>query len=92
MWKDRPKKPSSGMSWPLISPRGLVLHPVLAKTKRTLSGAAFKGGITSYVQVRRDIIGLLRDSSAIRVTTMIDYYGLPDDFTGKNLLPSGTPA
>jgi hypothetical protein len=77
---------------PHLSPRGLILHPVLAKTKRTLSGAAFKGGITSYAPVRRDIMGLLRDSSAIQVTTMIDYYGLPDDFPGKNRLPSGTPA
>jgi hypothetical protein len=77
---------------PHLSPRGLILHPVLAKTKRTLSGAAFKGGITSYAPVRRDIMGLLRDSSAIQVTTMIDYYGLPDDFPGKNRLSGGTPA
>ena len=77
---------------PYLSQKDLILWPVLAKTKRTSSGATFKGGITSYGRIRRDIIELLRDSSAIRVTTMIDYYALPDDFPGKNRLSGGTPA
>ncbi len=65
--------------------------PRLARTKRTKAGRTFKGGIVSYQQVRKDVVRLLNDSSAILVTTMIDYYGLPDDFPGKSTLPSGTP-
>lgn len=71
--------------------QGIHLVPVLARTKRTRSGNIYKGGIPSYKQVRRDILGLLNDTSAIRVTTMMDYYGLPEDFPGKSSLPPGTP-
>lgn len=70
---------------------GVFPVPVLARTKRTRSGDVFKGGILSYTQVRRDVLGLLKDTSAALVTTMIDYYGLPDNFPGKTTLPPGTP-
>lgn len=66
----------------------LVLEPVLATTKRVKSGLKFKGGITDYEKVRRDLLRLLGDSSAIVVTTMIDYYGLPENFPGCGSLPS----
>jgi hypothetical protein len=69
----------------------LYLKPVIAKTKRTKAGRTFKGGIVSYTKVRRDILGLLGDTSAALVTTMIDYYGLPDDFPGRRDLRPGTP-
>ncbi len=69
----------------------IVLIPVIARTKRTKVGYTFKGGIVSYFKVKRDIQRLLGDKSAIRVTTLIDYYGLPDDFPGKNSLPPGPP-
>ena len=67
------------------------LRPCIAKTKRTKAGHAFKEGIVSYDKVKREILRLLEDTSAVRVTTMIDYYGLPNNFPGKNTLPSGTP-
>jgi hypothetical protein len=67
------------------------LRPTLARTKRTKSGQTFKGGIVSYEQVKGDIQRLLGDSNAALVTTMIDYYGLPDNFPGKDTLPAGTP-
>lgn len=69
----------------------ILLTPTLARTKRTKSGQKFKGGIVSYRQVRRDVFNLLGDSDAVLVTTMMDYYGLPDDFPGKDALPVGTP-
>ena len=69
----------------------ILLRPTLARTKRTKSGQTFKGGISSYRQVRKDILNLLGDSNAVLVTTMIDCYGLPDDFPGKDTLPVGTP-
>jgi len=76
---------------PPLQQRNIWLISVLARTKRTKSGHTFKGGIVSYNQVRRDILHLLNDSSAALVTTMIDYYGLPDDFPGKCSLKGGTP-
>ena len=60
-----------------------VSYSIVA-TKRTKKGAKFKGGITSYQRVKNDILMLLRDTSLAAVTTMIDYYGLTNDFPGKD--------
>jgi hypothetical protein len=75
----------------LASRLNMSLTPVLAKTKRPQAGPTFKGGISSYSQVKKEIRQLLRDSNVVLVTTMIDYYGLPNDFPGKDTLPAGTP-
>ncbi len=61
---------------------GLHLNPVIVSTKRVKSGGKFKGGIQEYAKVRGEIRLLLNDTSAVRVTTMLDYYGLPKDFPG----------
>ncbi|MGR3176863.1 MAG: DUF4276 family protein [Candidatus Anammoxibacter sp.] len=58
------------------------LIPTIISTKRVKSGPDFKGGIVSYDKVRRDILRLLNDTSAVTVTTMFDLYGLPKDFPG----------
>jgi len=63
--------------------KGICLCPVVIKTKRTKSGSDFKGGISSYGKIKNDLMRLLNDSSAVAVTTMIDFYRLPKDFPGK---------
>jgi hypothetical protein len=75
---------------PHLSPRGLWANPVIVTTKRTKKGPDFKGGITSYSHVKKDIRRLLGDSSATMVTTLMDFYGLPDSFPGRSEV-SGTP-
>jgi hypothetical protein len=68
-----------------LQPKGIYLNVVLAKTKRAIGGnPAFRGGIVSYGKVEYDIKHLLRDTSALMVTTMIDYYRLPSDFPSFN--------
>jgi len=67
------------------------LIPCLLHTKLTTVGASYRGGVTSYAKMRRDIMHLLDDSSAYRVTTMLDYYGLPKDFPGLASLQGKTP-
>lgn len=63
--------------------RGIHIEPKLATTKRVRSGQNYKGGVLSYGKVRFDLIQLLRDTSAVIVTTMIDFYGLEGkDFPG----------
>lgn len=69
---------------------GIHPEPTLARTKRTRAGLTFKGGITSYQRVRRDIDRLLGDTNAAAVTTMLDFYHLPSDFPGKSDLPAGS--
>lgn len=45
----------------------------------------FKGGVTTYEHVKRDIRNFLVHDSRpdLRVTTFIDYFHLPSDFPGK---------
>jgi hypothetical protein len=72
-----------------------VLGPYLARfnvfadvcilvTQRRKSGETWKGGGVSLQRLLHDIRPLLGDSSATLVTTMFDYYALPDDFPGMN--------
>lgn len=58
-------------------------------TRRVRSGPDFKGGITSWNQVARDLRLLLHDSAAVAVTTLVDYYGLPPDWPGLASRPTG---
>jgi len=64
-------------------PIGLFLQPVVVATKRVNSGGKFKGGVPSYPKVRGEVMRLLGDSSALMVTTMLDYYALPTSFPGR---------
>jgi len=63
---------------PYLGKKGISCISTLAKTKRVKSGLIFKGGIVSYLKVKNDIVRLLHDSSALLVTTMIDFYGFSD--------------
>ena len=67
---------------PFFLKKDSFVIPKIAVTKKTKSGSDFKGGIVSYNKVKREIKKLLNDSSAALITTMIDYYGLPNDFPG----------
>lgn len=76
---------------PHLLPARLALIPTVVKTKRVVGGAAHKGGVLHYGQVRRDLDLLLHDSGAAVITTLIDYYRLPNDFPGMADRPSGSP-
>lgn len=80
-----------------LAQRGILITPILLTTKRvknrneeerSMPGRRFKGGISSYGKVKLDVRNVLNDKQAY-VTTMIDYYGLPDDFPGKDKRPRG---
>lgn len=65
---------------PYLLAKGLALGTTIVKTKRTVGGPHFKGGVRSYGQVRRDLAFLVRDTGASVITTLLDYYALPTDF------------
>ena len=69
----------------------LWLIPTILATKVVKSGAHFKGGVSSYAQVHRDVHKLLQDANVAVITTLMDYYALPTDFPGMSTRPSGTP-
>lgn len=72
---------------PSLLSLGLSVKPVIIATKRLKSGLKFKGGISRYPRLKADLRHLLGDRGATAITTMIDYYGLPEDFPGRDALP-----
>lgn len=65
---------------PYLAPEVIAI-PVILKTRRNADGTTYRGGVTGWAQIRGDLQRLLRDSNAY-VTTLLDYYSLPDDFPG----------
>lgn len=74
---------------PYLSAKGIFPTAKVATTKRVKSGGNFKGGITSYDRVKLDINHLLADKNAQLITTMIDFYGLPNNFPEYANQPTG---
>lgn len=69
----------------------IYFYPTIINTKKILQGPNHKGGVTSYTQVKNDLIKLFNDTSANIITTMIDYFKLPDDFPGFTENPHRVP-
>ena len=67
---------------PYLAERGVYVQPpIVLWTKRLDSGGGFRGGAIYWNQIRRSVLPLTRDGNAW-VTTLLDYYGLPEDFPG----------
>jgi hypothetical protein len=60
-------------------------------TKRPAGGPAFKGGLSTWPKLERELQHLLRDSSTTVLTTMFDYYAFPPDAPGMTDRPRATP-
>lgn len=76
-----------------FEPLDIHLQPVIIETSRSPTGRKHKGGVSSYSSIKKDVQRLLGNTHAHLVTTMPDYYGLPEGFPGKT--PSnrvGTPS
>jgi len=76
---------------PDFYPLDLFFDPRILVTKRVKHGASFKGGVTSYGKFRNDAVRLLAEAKGRPVTTIVDYYGLPNDFPGMSSRPAGKP-
>lgn len=75
---------------PFLAERGVhVQPPIVLWTRRIPSGGGFRGGVSSWDQIRRNLQPLTRDAEAW-VTTLFDFYGLPEDFPGcQDVLGAG---
>jgi hypothetical protein len=60
-------------------------------TKRPAGGPAFKGGLSTWPKLERELQRLLCDSSTTVLTTMLDYYAFPGDAPGMADRPHGSP-
>jgi hypothetical protein len=70
---------------------GVFPSATILETKRTGDGTRYKGGVSSWKKIERDLRRLLGDTSVAGVTTVLDYYGLPDDVPGMSSRPTGPP-
>jgi Domain of unknown function (DUF4276) len=66
---------------PYLAERRVYVQPIVLWTKRLDSGSGFRGGVSDWNQIRRSLDPLTQDSDAW-VTTLLDFYGLPEDFPG----------
>ena len=77
---------------PAFFDRELFFHATILVTKRVKNGPNFKGGVTNFAKFKNDAQRLLNSASGALVTTMLDYYRLPQDFPGMKSRPThGTP-
>jgi hypothetical protein len=60
-------------------------------TKRPAGGPSFKGGLSNWPKLERELRRLLYDSSTTVLTTMFDYYAFPADAPGMADRPHGSP-
>ena len=75
---------------PHLDSLGIFMIPIPTTTKLVKNGRNFRGGMSTYGKARRDVLGLTRDTDVVAITTMLDYYGLPNDFPGRESLPGGS--
>lgn len=77
---------------PFLAERGVYVQPpIVLWTKRMPSGGGFRGGVSNWNQIRKNLQPLTYDTDAW-VTTLLDFYGLPEDFPGyQDALGAGHP-
>ncbi len=74
-----------------------ILAPFLASqnvylTARLVGKPGHKGGDCRYERAKRDILLLLRQETDTVVTTMFDFYALPDSWPGRTAAATAPPA
>jgi hypothetical protein len=77
---------------PHLAQRGVFVEsPIVLWTKRLPRGGGFRGGVSNWNQIRRNLLSLTRDGDAW-VSTLLDFHGLPEDFPGLlEALGAGDP-
>ena len=63
--------------YPYFSNMDIYATPIIHKTKRTPS-KSYKGGVRKYKPIKDELIKLCNNPNVF-VTTMLDYYGMPND-------------
>lgn len=77
---------------PHLASLQLFIVPTLLTTKVVKNGPNFRGGVSNFEKFESDLRRLLggagMGASSALVTTMLDYYRLPDDFPGMTTRPA----
>jgi hypothetical protein len=78
-----------GLFQPFLESLGWSVTQSTLITGRPRLGSAYRGGVSTWTKLRRELTALLRDCSIDVLTTIIDYYGLPRDAPGMADRPAG---
>lgn len=62
---------------------GIAIYPIICTTKRT-AGKKYKGGVSDYGKIKKELTMLCKSHSREYVTTMFDYYAMPVNTPGIN--------
>jgi hypothetical protein len=76
---------------PYFDPVSVQVTYSIFTTKRPAGGPAFKGGLSRWPKLERELRLKLHDSSTTVLTTMFDYYAFPADAPGMADRPRGSP-
>ena len=67
--------------YPYFLSFGVFVYPIICTTKRT-TAQKYKGGVSSYAKIQKELTILCHQHRNEYVTTMFDYYAMPDDAPG----------
>lgn len=66
---------------PYFLPQEIYIEPVILATKRIASGGKYRGGVSSYDKIAKELKLLCHDGGAY-ITSLLDYFALPEDTPG----------
>ena len=69
--------------YPYFLGYNIAVYPIICTTRRTDS-KKFKGGVSSYGKIKKELTILCKSHRNEFVTTMFDYYEMPSDTPGIN--------
>jgi len=75
---------------PYLGTNDIYIQPIIIRTRHNTGSRDNRGGISNYQQVKDHLVRLLKDPQIHLVTTMIDYYALPNDFPGYQSVTSSS--
>ena len=67
---------------PYFIPIGICTIPIICTTKKTGS-KKYKGGVQNYEKIHYDLTNFCKSHRHEIVTTMFDYYGMPNNTPGN---------
>ncbi|MFF9753376.1 DUF4276 family protein [Streptomyces sp. NPDC014344] len=76
---------------PELAELGICLVPTILMTRTPAGGPAGRGGVSKWAKIEKDLHKLLAGTHWAAVTTLLDYYGLPQDSPGMQDRPTGSP-
>lgn len=68
---------------PYFLNKDILVHPIICSTKRTPT-RKYKGGVSDYAKIKKELTLICRQHHNEYVTTMFDYYAMPDNTPGIN--------